>query len=530
MRGKRSWPTGLVLLCAVLMAVEVQGDTEATIELARGGLLVVIVFDNATADRISGASVAIRSEGNQRSYRILTDEDGSARQRLLPGTYIVEAFKPGYPYPKKGEWVTVQEGMSVLANLSLGGSQKLTGKVVDAAGQPVEGARVQILPTMPSLADRVIETDANGIFKLGWDPKENSWMQGDYCLVVSQAAKHLAGSAFFAADTEQVPVTLSEEARAQGRVLNPDGRSVTNARMILYYQGDHYSSPIGSEARTDAEGRYELKGLPPEQRLTVHVFEAEGYGLARSNEIVARAGQTVEVEDLFLPVADQQVSGVVIDVDGKPLANVRVHGYGGIQPDVFTQTDEEGRFVLEGMCEGNLAITATYLEGGKNLHTWLETKVGAEDVRIVMGGESRAEVAPRKTASIMGKPFKEVLSANGVELPVETKSAVVFVWDMSQRPSRHFVQAFARQAARLKERGVTAVLLQAGATERSALDAWLKENGIDCPCGMIEGDVEAVKLKLGVRRLPWLIVTDGEGTVAAEGLSVEELEKILNSI
>jgi len=49
------------------------------------------------------------------------------------------------------------------------------------------------------------------------------------------------------------------------------------------------------------------------------------------------------------------------------------------------------------------------------------------------------------------------------------------------------------------------------------------------PCGVIAENAEDVKLKMGVQGLPWLILTDSEHKVIAEGFSVNELESKLDS-
>ena len=46
----------------------------------------------------------------------------------------------------------------------------------------------------------------------------------------------------------------------------------------------------------------------------------------------------------------------------------------------------------------------------------------------------------------------------------------------------------------------------------------------ESPVGQVRQDVEKVKLAWGVQSLPWLILTDRDHVVRAEGFPVDELE------
>ena len=68
------------------------------------------------------------------------------------------------------------------------------------------------------------------------------------------------------------------------------------------------------------------------------------------------------------------------------------------------------------------------------------------------------------------------------------------------------------------------VCVQASKIERGKLDEWVKENKILFEVGMIEGDEGKVKFSWGVKSLPWLILTDKEHVVRAEGFGLDELD------
>jgi len=112
-------------------------------------------------------------------------------------------------------------------------------------------------------------------------------------------------------------------------------------------------------------------------------------------------------------------------------------------------------------------------------------------------------------------------------LDLTGKSVLVCFWDMEQRPSRRGLIQLARQAESLKEKGAAVIAVQASPVERSALDAWMKENEIPFTRAMIQADPDKVRFAWGVKSLPWLILTDAQHVVRAEGFGVEELDSLI---
>jgi TolB protein len=82
-----------------------------------------------------------------------------------------------------------------------------------------------------------------------------------------------------------------------------------------------------------------------------------------------------------------------------------------------------------------------------------------------------------------------------------------------------------RRAEELKGKGVTVVAVQASKVDEDALNEWAKENNIPFPVGMIQGNVERVRFAWGVKLLPWLILTDRNHIIRAEGFGLAELRE-----
>jgi hypothetical protein len=83
----------------------------------------------------------------------------------------------------------------------------------------------------------------------------------------------------------------------------------------------------------------------------------------------------------------------------------------------------------------------------------------------------------------------------------------------------------AKQAEQLKQKGVTIVAVQASKIDENTLNEWTKNYNIPFPIGMIQGDVEKTRFAWGVKSLPWLILTDHEHIVRANGFSLAELDE-----
>jgi Leucine-rich repeat (LRR) protein len=105
------------------------------------------------------------------------------------------------------------------------------------------------------------------------------------------------------------------------------------------------------------------------------------------------------------------------------------------------------------------------------------------------------------------------------------KLMLVCFFDMEQRPSRNCIMQLNKKAKELKEKDIVIVAVQASKVEQSKLDEWIKEHEITFPVGMIEADQEKTRLAWGVKSLPWLILTDKEHIVTAEGFSIDELDE-----
>jgi len=131
-----------------------------------------------------------------------------------------------------------------------------------------------------------------------------------------------------------------------------------------------------------------------------------------------------------------------------------------------------------------------------------------------------------------GKPLPEFESIN-IDFDLgraKDKMILVCFWDMEQRPSRNCVRELAKRMEELKGKGVIIVAVHISKSNGNTLDEWIKKNNIPFSVGATQGNVEKVRSNWGFESLPWLILTDNNHLVRAEGFALNELEVKLQQI
>ncbi|OHB79448.1 MAG: hypothetical protein A2Z25_07550 [Planctomycetes bacterium RBG_16_55_9] len=101
---------------------------------------------------------------------------------------------------------------------------------------------------------------------------------------------------------------------------------------------------------------------------------------------------------------------------------------------------------------------------------------------------------------------------------------------MQQRPSRHYVTKLAEMAGVLANKGVTVLCVHASGVEAKTIDEWIREYNIPFPAKPMVEDPEKARLAWGVKSLPWLILTDREHVVRAEGFGLAELDANMKKV
>ncbi len=138
-----------------------------------------------------------------------------------------------------------------------------------------------------------------------------------------------------------VPATHSHSALAEndksieikGRVLDPDGKPLVGAHLLLAAEGTAKKGNILARTTTDKDGLFRFTAqatdFGPQGKATL-AAAAKGYG----PDWIEVTTQNKDALTLHLVKDDVPVEGRVLDLEGRPVAGVRVHVAGFMQGDV----------------------------------------------------------------------------------------------------------------------------------------------------------------------------------------------------
>jgi len=503
--------------------------TGVKVELSTGGVVEVTVTELDDNTPVEKANVSVTHIATNEGFDRVTDKEGIARIRLAPGEYkLTRVYKSDYQYERQDKTFAVEDGKTSNVSVQLRGYPKITGTVRDEKGKPVAGAKIKVCP----LGRGETTSDEEGRFEVRREAPQ--WAQDVVPYVVARHfERNLAAAVEIGEDTKKVEVKLIDGVVFFGKVVDIEGKPIEGAKVYLTFWSSGYGSSMPrKEITTDAHGYFEVKTVPPWHQYSVNA-SADGYGqdYARVHADDAENNR-LEVGSITLALANLSISGVVVDVDDKPVANARVFCSGRGQSDRSIQTDAEGKFTIDKVCAGRVRLSVN-TTGTTRLYGSIETEGGATNVRVVVSERSSTtRYVPKQAPSLVGRPLPELKGLKIYISPanVSDKMILVCFWDINQRPSRYCIRQLAKQAEQLKQKGVTIVAVQASKVDESALNEWAKKQNIPFPVGTVEDDVEKTKFIWGVHSLPWLILTDRKHIISSSGFAVAELSKKIETI
>lgn len=309
-----------------------------------GGLVVLVTLGVVLFVR-TPAPLSSKEPGRDRS-RVGT----RPHEAIPPGP----GFKPSRSAPEPGGHVRTEGAASPTRGTAPGRATawgSIEGQVVSDSGAPIAGARVTGVhpsggefplrggPEIEVGADPAI-TDAAGAFhvELPADARYDLWVDA-----VGHPRLQRGRFAVFEDEvTRAGELKMSAGATIFGTVSDPTGRPIAGARISTTLAG-----PQALETTADAQGRYELTGLP--LGGIVLFAEAAGFAPLRGRwESIEQAGGREEVPLVLSPAGT--VSGVVSNEEGTPLrATVHFQRDGDRQD---AAAEDGGRFRISTLVAG----------------------------------------------------------------------------------------------------------------------------------------------------------------------------------
>jgi protocatechuate 3,4-dioxygenase beta subunit len=282
-------------------------------------------------------------------------------------------------------------------------SGTFSGRVIDGAGAPVEGASVGSAggpvpestsgPGVSSFEVRPssVKTDADGVFALGRLPAR------DFLVNVNHAG-FLVAKATLEPDVP-AEIRLDPGVALRGLVLDADSSPVAGAKVFA--RGDRMDD-LG-RGTTDAQGRFDVRALSATERRGTVWVRAKGHAIHVRQGLPIGPGAAEVV--LRLERA-HSLPGVVLDADGRPVPGARVSivgdrllefdDVGYTQPTTWewrcghdvAWTDGTGRFRFVDLYPGSFQLTA----GLGNERVRGRARSGEDEVVLRLGTPAKDEV------------------------------------------------------------------------------------------------------------------------------------------
>ena len=260
--------------------------------------------------------------------------------------------------------------------------QAIAGVVRDEVGLPIGEVKIRILP-IRGWGLRQYAEGRFEIYRHSSDPNTNTQR---YHFLVQNERRNLAVGVEIEEDAEELDIKLKPGVVLTGKVVDPDGKGIEGATVALIkLQTSDWSERYFRWLKTDAEGRFEFMTLPPGYDYVLSARKM--HYLVGRIEVHSESVRDNHIDgiSIVLPRGKFSVSGVVVDIKGKPVPNVWVFCTGKGQAGINSETDEDGRFKADGIFEGKVDIIAS-IQGsdGRTLGDSISVEAGATNVRIVL--------------------------------------------------------------------------------------------------------------------------------------------------
>lgn len=336
--------------CAIQLRAIVDGTTRVLPGPMAGG----------TTD--AGGSWSMDGYPEDFDLRISASREGHAIRPSTLRVRVKGGARPGRFGARSKMRTESAQGLRFVARVENKSWMQLHGRVVDAAGQPVPGLRLECRAGAARLGARAV-TASDGSFKVACFAARGErvrifLLESTYSLALFSARQRsrvpLPPKSFAcrADAATALEIRVVRGAILRGRVMTEGGLAARAARVRLEHfmpSGRTKWFPVLSE-RTNARGEFVFYGLFPGMgRVRV---QASGSGAAAaSGEMKVEAGKVFD--DIKLVVPDPAtVTGRVVDAKGRPLRGARAQlvscdPASGRPRGKIVQvlTNHEGRFV-----------------------------------------------------------------------------------------------------------------------------------------------------------------------------------------
>ena len=429
-----------------------------------------LVTSADTNSPVRRAQVRATSPDTRSARLSTTDADGRFELRDLPaGRWTISATKGGFVTQQFGqrhpfesvEPIDLADGQRFTANFTLSRGSAITGRVSDEFGDPITGARVQVLRSQVQQGRRRLvptangaQTDDTGAFRVfGLAP-------GEYYVAaslqaapadsstnpVSYAPTYFPGTGNIA-DAQRITLTLGTEqsginfvlqpvraVRVSGTVVDSNG-APTQALLNLTPAGfgDDGGLQLGNPARVLPDGSFTILNVVPGE----YVLTVNGRPNGNSTPEVASMPLTVGNDDLAgVSIATSKggtIRGTIVADNNAKVATTNIQvsvqplrpAPGNFLPRA--QVSSAGTFELNGLI-GAQVVRVDRLPDGWTVKSIRANGRDITDTALEFRGSEAATVQVVLTNRI--SEVSGAVKANGQ--PVTSASVVLFPEDAAQ--------------------------------------------------------------------------------------------------
>lgn len=138
---------------------------------------------------------------------------------------------------------------------------------------------------------------------------------------------------------------------------------------------------------------------------------------------------------------------------------------------------------------------------------------------------ARIQLDNKEYNRLLGEPLRDLSDFDFTDdFAIQPKIPLLLCfWDYNQRPSRYGVSRLCELKEMIGKPNLEVVLIHTMPMSDKAAQ-WIAQKQTAFHIGSITKDPQATRKKWGVKSLPWLIVTNADHKVVAEGLSVSEFK------
>ncbi len=372
--------------------------------------------------RVPGVSVAGRTvfltaltpdDPNHQREETISDAEGRFEFSQLSGT---EAGVGLEMRPTGGDWVArpavqipLEPGQTSGGLIELIEGVVVSGTLVGTDTNPIAGVPVSVrfggvfLGQFTALATT---TDAAGSYHFRLPPGSTEISLNPfvvpYTLVNSTDSRRTVEVPEAVATFTVPPILLAPAARLLGRVVDAAERPIAEARVFV--QGaQRFVMGNQNSVTTDAAGRFTATKLADNQIIPNQPGYPVKIQLADGREFDADAvprsggGEAMVKLPILLAnspqgpdqVAPDEIAGVVVDAQGRPLAGVLAHAYSWV-PNHKALSDKEGRFRIQNLPEvGKLEVRIS--AAGYEPREFLRQPTGQAGWVVVLGNRTYFE-------------------------------------------------------------------------------------------------------------------------------------------